>query len=288
MRIGLFINPRKPLTRRFVPGFVRWLIARRHEPFVAAPGVQGLDLVAKSLRAPVLVRTVDLVIALGGDGTMLRAARTVGRRQVPIMGVNLGGLGFLTEFSTGEARAGVTAFSLGRHAEERRMVLCCRCGPRTGYVLNDCALNMGPSGRVLEVVASTARSFVNRFVGDGVVVATPTGSTAYSLAAGGPVVVPTMEAILLTPLCPHALAARPLILPPDTRLELRLGGSSESAVLSLDGQVRWQIRAAMPVFVTRADYSVRLVTPKGKTYYRILRDKMKWSGSQARPATRRA
>jgi NAD+ kinase len=196
------------------------------------------------------------------------------------MGVNLGGLGFLTEFSTEEAQAGIEAFCRGAHVEERRMVLACRYERRSGFALNDVAINMGTANRAIELVASSGGVLVTRFVGDGVVVATPTGSTAYSLAAGGPVVYPTMAAILLTPLAPHALASRPMILPADAGVELALSKRSESAVLNLDGQERWTIRSGRTIRISRAGFTIRLVTPRDKTYFRILRDKLKWTGSQ--------
>jgi NAD+ kinase len=196
------------------------------------------------------------------------------------MGVNLGGLGFLTEFSTEEAQPGIEDFCRGTHTEERRMVLACRYGHKSGFALNDIAVNMGPANRAIELVAGSGGVLVTRFVGDGVVVATPTGSTAYSLAAGGPVVYPTMQAILLTPLSPHALASRPMILPPDAKVELELSRRSESAILNLDGQERWMIRPGRPIRISRAGFTIRLVTPKGKTYFQILRDKLKWTGSQ--------
>ncbi len=278
MRIGLVVNPRKPLARKFVPALASWLQKQGHESLAAAD--LNLSLPARRLPVRQLVRHSDLVLALGGDGTLLRAAHLVGPLNRPIMGINLGELGFLTEFSTKEARAGIRAFVSGRHAEEQRMLLVCRLGSRRGFALNDCALNMGTSGRVIDVIARAGNVFVNRFVGDGVVVATPTGSTAYSLAAGGPVVHPTMQAILLTPLAPHALAARPLLLPADTQLELTLAFASESAILNLDGQRRWRLQAGQTVTITRADFFVRLVVPRHRSYYSILRNKLKWAGSQ--------
>ncbi|MBM3315734.1 NAD(+)/NADH kinase, partial [candidate division WOR-3 bacterium] len=278
MRIGLVVNRAKPLARRFVPGLCRWLRSRGHEPVLATSTARAFKVDVESMPSARLVHRVDLVVALGGDGTLLRAARLVGPREVPVMGVNLGGLGFLTEFSLAEARAGIADFTRGRHREERRIVLTCRSGRRAGIALNDCALNMGPAGRVVEVVVRSGRTFVNRFVGDGIVVATPTGSTAYSLAAGGPVVYPTMSALLLTPLCPHALAARPLVLPGDAAVELQLSRRSDSAMLNLDGQERWPLRPGGSVAVRVADFAVRLVAPRSKTYFQILRDKMKWSG----------
>ena len=264
------VNSSKPLAKKLVPELARWLRSAGHEPLLSVGAA----------RAPKPANKVDLVVAFGGDGTLLRAAHMVAGRDIPIMGVNLGGLGFLTEFSTDEARAGLEDFCHGRHTEERRMVLACTYGSNSGFALNDIAVNMGPANRAIELVAGSGGVLVTRFVGDGVVVATPTGSTAYSLAAGGPVVYPTMEAILLTPLSPHALASRPMILPADAKLEFELSKRSESAVLNLDGQERWTIKPGRPLRISRADFTIRIVTPKGKTYYQILRDKLKWTGSQ--------
>ena len=280
MKLGLLVNRERPAARPVVVGLVRWLQARGHEPVLTPDTARTFGLRTATVPEAEIVRGVELVVALGGDGTLLRAARLVGRREIPIMGVNLGGLGFLTEFATTEARAGITAFARGRHCEERRMVLECRYGRRRGFALNDCAVNMGPSGRVIKIIVRSAGVFINRFAGDGVVIATPTGSTAYSLAAVGPVIYPTMTAILLTPLAPHALAARPLILPGEAGLEVELTPDSEPATLNLDGQQPWRIVPGRPVAITTAGFCVRLVTPQNKTYYSILRDKLKWSGSQ--------
>jgi NAD+ kinase len=277
-RIAFMVNRGKPLAAKLVPELVRRLRAAGHEPLLVNRRMTGQSAIEN--RQSKMVEKADLVVACGGDGTMLRAARLVGSRDVPIMGVNLGGLGFLTEFSVEEAQAGIEAFCRGDHVEERRMVLACSYGRKAGFALNDIAVNMGPANRAIELVASSGGVLVTRFIGDGVVVATPTGSTGYSLAAGGPVVYPTMDAILLTPLSPHALASRPMILPGDARVELELSRRSESAVLNIDGQERWIVRPGRPIRISRAGFTIRLVTPKGKTYFQILRDKLKWTGSQ--------
>jgi NAD+ kinase len=279
-RVAFMVNRDKPLATRLVPVLVRWVRAAGHVPLLSTGTAKLLRVRAECSPAARLAERADLVVACGGDGTLLRAARLVGSRDVPIMGVNLGALGFLTEFSTDEAQAGIEDFCRGAHTEERRMVLACRYGRKSAFVLNDLAVNMGPANRAIELVASSGGVLVTRFVGDGVVVATPTGSTAYSLAAGGPVVYPTMAAILLTPLAPHALASRPMILPADAQVELELSRRSESAVLNLDGQERWVMRPCRPLHISRAGFTIRLVTPKGKTYFQILRDKLKWTGSQ--------
>ncbi|MEO0073635.1 MAG: NAD(+)/NADH kinase [candidate division WOR-3 bacterium] len=280
MRVGLVVNESKPRSRSFVPALCRWLNSHGHTSMLTPNTAKTLGLHSTATPVHRLVRSSDLILALGGDGTLLRAARMVSGQQIPLMGINLGGLGFLTAFSLAEARQGITDFARGRHREEPRRVLQCRSGKNRGIALNDCVLNMGPTGRVVEVTVYRGSVFVNRFVGDGIVVATPTGSTAYSLAAGGPVVFPTMEALLLTPICPHALAARPLVLPGNIPVRLRLSTRSNRAVLSIDGQLRWPITPGQDVSVTLAPFVLRLVVPRTKTYFKILRDKMKWAGSQ--------
>lgn len=280
MRIAFIVNPSKPLARRLVPALATWLRRQGHEPLLGV--TSNANQHQPRLTTLKMVRAADLVLALGGDGTLLRAARLVGALEKPIMGINLGGLGFLTEFAVEEARAGILAFVQGRHSEERRLVLECRYGRRRGYALNDIAVNMGLANRVIDITARANGTLITRFVGDGVVVATPTGSTAYSLAAGGPVVYPTMAAILLTPLAPHALGSRPLILPAEAVLTLELSERSSQAVVTLDGQQRWQLVPNTPVNISRAQFVVRLITPRHKTYFQILRDKLKWAGSQRR------
>ncbi|MGQ9677964.1 MAG: NAD(+)/NADH kinase [bacterium] len=279
IKVGLVVNWTKPIARHFVPELIRWMEKTGFEVIFTEKSRKG----AISWRA---VKEADLVVALGGDGTLLRAVQIVGEAETPIMGVNLGGLGFLTEFSVREARRGITDFARGKFCEEKRMVVECRLTDQAGrikkmgYALNDCAVNMGPSGRVVEVALSWNEKFLNKFVGDGVVVATPTGSTAYSLAAGGPVLYPTMTAFVITPLCPHALAARPIVMPGDGTVELKLTGKSQVAVVTIDGQRRWQLNLEERMIVGRASFSVRLVVPRKKSCFEILRNKLKWSGSQ--------
>lgn len=283
IKVGLVVNWSKPLAHRFVPGLIRWLKEKGFDCLFAEKPDRSTEKICPVFREGIM--DADLVVALGGDGTLLKAVQMVGQKETPIMGVNLGGLGFLTEFSTDEARQGISDFARGKFGEEKRMVLACQViygsgQTKTGYAFNDCAVNMGPSGRVVEVVLNWQGQFLNKFVGDGVVIATPTGSTAYSLAAGGPVIFPTMTAVVITPLCPHALTARPIVLPGDGMIQLELTGKSEEAVVTLDGQRRWRFQQGDRLTITRANFAVRLVVPKKKSYFEILRNKLKWSGSQ--------
>ncbi|MCX7785641.1 MAG: NAD(+)/NADH kinase [candidate division WOR-3 bacterium] len=277
MKIGLIVNPEKPLAQKVIPELIDFLMENKITPLIESVSAKALKLSKFSVSDSKLIRSSQLIIALGGDGTLLRAARMVGNRKIPIMGVNLGGLGFLTEFSTNELKTAITDYLNKNYREENRMVLKVTHNKRSFYVLNDCAVNMGPDCRVIEVMLSTNHNFICKLVADGVVVATPTGSTAYSLAAGGPIVFPTMEAILITPLSPHSLSGRPLIVPATEAITLELGPKSSKAILNLDGQTRRLLKTGEKVIFSKANYYIRLIAPKNKSYYQILRTKMKWS-----------
>lgn len=278
MKIGIIVNLKKPLAAKTVEQLLAYLTENGIEPLLELETANFLKCHHLGVGKRELIDHAQMIIALGGDGTLLRAARIVGSKEIPIMGINLGGLGFLTEFSLEEFKPALSDYLAGKHREELRMVLAIEFCQEQFFALNDCSINMGPSCRVIESIINIDSNYVTRFVADGVVIATPTGSTAYSLAAGGPIVFPTMEAILITPLCPHALAARPLVLPAQETLTVELAQNSESAVLIIDGQERREFRPGNKVICKKADYKIRLVAPKDKSYYEILRRKMKWGG----------
>lgn len=278
MKIGLVVNWNKPLADNFIPGLVAYLKRKKIE--VAIIDYPPPKLKIAGVDHSRNIDDLDLILALGGDGTLLRAVRLAGRKGKPIMGVNLGSLGFLTEFSLREARRGISAFLNGSCHIEQRMLVRVKYDHRSSFAFNDCAINMGKSGRVIEIAVEYGSTFVNKFAGDGLIIATPTGSTAYSLAAGGPVVYPTLSALVLTPICPHALAARPIVLPVEQPVRLRLTGKSLYAILNLDGQVRWRITPEKPITITQADFTVPLVVHRKKSYFEILRNKLNWAGSR--------
>ncbi len=276
MKVALVVNWNKPLAEKFIPGLIADLSRKKIGiTFIDSPPpklkIVGVDHSSK-------IDDVDLILALGGDGTLLRAVRLTGRKRKPIMGINLGSLGFLTEFSLREARSSILAFFNGSCHIEQRMLIQVKYDCRSSFAFNDCAINMGKSGRLIEIAVEYGTTFVNKFAGDGLIIATPTGSTAYSLAAGGPVVYPTLSALVLTPICPHALAARPVVLPVEQPIRLRLTGKSLDAILNLDGQLRWRITPGKPVIISRADFTVPLVVHRKKSYFEILRTKLNWTG----------
>ncbi|MEO0093764.1 MAG: NAD(+)/NADH kinase [candidate division WOR-3 bacterium] len=283
MKITIIANLKKESALKTISQIINYLEIKGIEPLLEVETAELLKCRHQGITDEALIDSAELVIALGGDGTLLRAARMVGPKAKPILGINLGGLGFLTEFSSDQFREALDDFLTGNYREELRMVLAITFQTETFFALNDCSINMGASCRVIELIIYSDSNYLTRIVADGVVIATPTGSTAYSLAAGGPIVFPTMEAILITPLCPHALAARPLVLPATETLTVELDHKSEPAILIVDGQKRLNFNPNAKVIIKKAEHKIRLIAPKNKSYYEILRSKMKWSGKPTEP-----
>ncbi len=277
MKIGLIANPQKPLAKKVVFEIIDYLKKNQITPLLEKSTAEKLKLSKYAVKEQEIVNLADLVIALGGDGTLLKTARIIKSKEIPIMGINLGGLGFLTMFSADQAKIAVADFINKNCREEERMVLAVSYKKERFFALNDCAINMGSDCRVIEIILSSDGKFICKLVADGVVTSTPTGSTAYSLAAGGPIVYPTMESILITPLSPHVLSARPLVVPSTEIITMELSERTEQAILTIDGQEQRNLKSNEKIILTKADYSIRLVAPKNKSYYEILRTKMKWS-----------
>jgi NAD+ kinase len=231
---------------------------------------------------PELGRKVDLLITFGGDGTLLSVARHA-PDHVPIIGVNMGTLGFLTEIRVEEFPAVLEQVLAGQyHVEPRVTFTVSVSGPNrdpshTYRVLNDCAINKSAVARIIEIHVSVAGLFVSTFRGDGLIVATPTGSTAYNLSAGGPIIYPTMNAVVLTPICPHMLTNRPLVLPDELDIEIRLSTpDARDIFLSLDGQEGIEITDSDRISVRKSEERVLLVQSPDKNYFDVLRNKLKW------------
>ncbi len=224
---------------------------------------------------------VDMIIVLGGDGTLLSVARLVGGRDVPILGVNLGTLGFLTEISKDELKEAIEKLLKGEYTIEKRLMLkakVVRDGKEISshHVLNDVVINKGALARIIDLETFIDDRFVTLFKADGLIVSTPTGSTAYNLSAGGPVIYPTLECMVLTPICPHTLTNRPIVLPGNSRIEVRLKSESQDVFLTLDGQVGFNLMKDDSVIITKADFKIGLVIPPEKNYFEILRTKLSW------------
>jgi len=221
----------------------------------------------------------DFVVALGGDGTLLAAAHAYGKRGIPLLGVNIGGLGFLTTVPYDKLSKTLDDIARKKYRIEKRMVLRAVMDRKSSYALNDFTISTRVPGRAVEFSAVINNEYVCRFVADGIIVATPTGSTAYSLATGGPILLPDTEAIILTPIAPHTLSVRPIVLPATSTVKIQIGKKG-SAVLVADGQRRTLIRREHSIICTKADYYVRLIKPLHTTFFTTLREKMQWGGRE--------
>jgi NAD+ kinase len=229
-------------------------------------------------------REVQFVVVLGGDGTLLGAARRVARYGVPILGVNLGGLGFLTEIPLKNLYPAVELMLEGRLEMETRLMLetvVVRQGTETCrfLVLNDVVINKGALARIIDLDVFINDQFLTTFRADGLIISTPTGSTAYNLSAGGPILYPTMASFILTPICPFTLTNRPILLPESHVVSITLSKRGEERVsLTFDGQVGFDLFQGDKVLIQKAEEKLRLIKSPDQSYFEILREKLMWGG----------
>ncbi|HKH92714.1 MAG TPA: NAD(+)/NADH kinase [Gemmatimonadaceae bacterium] len=245
---------------------------------------QELLAVAGDSASRIVPGQVDAMLTLGGDGTLLRAARLVDERAVPILGVNLGRLGFLTCCPASQLEDALRRLAAGDYVAEARMTLDARVSDAAGgerqrwRALNDVVLHKGGFARVVAVRVEADGETVGHFSADGVVLATPTGSTAYNLSAGGPVVVPTLETILLTPVSAHTLALRPLVLPATSQVTLRANDGPDELLVTVDGQVGCTFSAGESLVVRRSAFPVSIVRFPEHSFFSTMREKLHWGG----------
>lgn len=272
--------------------------ARKLEKWLADQGVrvfsEQMSATAKVNvcleEASIIPREVEFVIVLGGDGTLLGAARRVARYGVPILGVNLGGLGFLTEIPVTRLYPVLERMLEGRLEVESRLMLeaiVSRDGDEVCrfVVLNDVVINKGALARIIDLDVHIDDQFLTTFRADGLIVSTPTGSTAYNLSAGGPIVHPAMCCYILAPICPFALTNRPIILPDSTTIHITLSRRSEEKVsLTFDGQVGFDLRYGDRVAVRKSHERINLIKSPDQGYFEILRAKLGWGGATPQPA----
>ncbi len=223
----------------------------------------------------------DLIVVLGGDGTMISTARLIGKREVLVLGINYGSLGYLTEFRIEEMLPALEKILAGNYEIDRRVMLGVEHWRgdeklASGRVLNDVVINKAVLARIIEIEVNLNTYFVNDFRADGLIVATPTGSTAYSLSAGGPIVYPSMNAVVLTPICPFTLTNRPIVIPDTAEINLRLKNESDGVVLTLDGQIGYQMQTDDRVKIRKSPTNFNLVQPPTRNYFDVLRNKLKW------------
>ncbi|MRR34234.1 NAD(+)/NADH kinase [bacterium] len=278
--IGIFAKVQDPRCREVASELLRWLHERGLTPLVeqrlssylaSADGIAGEEIPSRA----------DLVVVLGGDGTLISVARLVGKREVPIMGVNLGSLGFLTEIPVSGLHGALESYLSGSYTISERMMLSVslvRGDVEIGSyeALNDAVINKGAPAKIVALDASVDGSFLATFKADGLIIASPTGSTGYSLSANGPIVDPELDCLLITPICSHTLTNRPIVVGADTKVTITLDSRVENVMLTLDGQVGVPMEYRDVIVVRRAEHRTRLILSGDTDYYEVLRTKLKW------------
>jgi len=285
-RIGIVLKPHQPDALKTICELVAWL-AERGIMLVGGPQIER-ERIEHQTGCPVeevsteqLAGEVDLMLVLGGDGTMIATARLMGDREVPVLGINYGGLGYLTEFRIEELFSSLESILDGNYRLDRRVMLSVELWRgeslvTSNRVLNDVVINKSALARIIEIEAYFNGQFVNSFRADGLIVSTPTGSTAYSLSAGGPVIFPSMNAVAITPICPFSLSNRPLVVPDDAEIELLLKTDQEDVALTLDGQVGFPLKVGDRIVTRKSRTTFNLIQPSNRNYFDVLRDKLRW------------
>ncbi len=279
--VGITSKPRKAEVREVVLQLVEWLRSRGVEFLLDEETAANLGAGDTGLARPEIAAKADLLVVLGGDGTLLATARSLNRKLVPILAVNLGGLGFLTVIPLDELYSTLEMVFTGSFPTERRArieaeVVRSRQTASTFLALNDIVLNKGAIARLLDFDVWVNGKFITTYKSDGLIVSTPTGSTAYSLAAGGPVIVPTVSAFIMAPICAHTLTHRPIVLPDSVEIEIAMKDHQESVYITVDGQEALGLRSEDRIRLRRSDHSIELIQPPHKDYFEILRQKLKW------------
>lgn len=278
-RIGIVTKEGQPSAIELLEGFLPWLREQGMETFVDEDAAAALHIQGFS-RAKIPSLS-DIVLVFGGDGTMLSVARLACEKGIPIMGLNLGGLGFITEVSKGQLYDAMARVLAGECPYEERMMLNAmirRHGEQIAEytVLNDIVLLKGATSRIIDIEAYVDNALITLYRADGLIASTPTGSTAYNLSAGGPVLYPTVESIVLTPICSHMLAIRPIVLPHGSRIEIKPITEGAEVFLSLDGQVGFSLRHKDSIIIKKSPFKTKLLIPFERDYFQVLREKLRW------------
>ena len=285
-RVGIIAKQNKPEAATVASHLVEWLCPKKIEVYIEermedllSPSFPGPYL--NSVRKEEIPTLVEMVIVLGGDGTLLSVARLVGAHDVPILGVNLGGLGFLTEITLEELDRVLERVFQGDFVTDERVLLNAAVIRREEKmaeftVLNDAVINKGALARIIDLETTINGEYLTTFKSDGLIISTPTGSTAYNLSAGGPIVYPSLHCIIITPICPHTLTNRPIVIPDDVEIRAILKTKQQEVLLTLDGQQGFVLEFEDVVEVRKAEGRILLIKSPYRHYFEVLREKLKW------------
>lgn len=281
-RLGIITKPNEPRAAELAAHIAEWAADHEINLFVNNR-VRDLPPGTFSASAREIADHCDLLIVLGGDGTMISTARLVAGRGTPVLGINLGTLGYLTEFAMDEAMPALEYVVRGEYEIDKRTMLdwqVLRDGDQVGggTALNDVVLNKSALARIIDIDCWVGSHYVTGYRADGLIVATPTGSTAYNLSAGGPIIAPATEAISICPICPHTLTNRPLVLPFSVEIALQMNTHEQEVMLTSDGQIGLPLMAGDRVEIRKSEKTFNTVCANDRDYFEILRSKLRWSG----------
>ena len=286
-KIGIIAKPFGVEVKKIIGDLLKWLTEKEKETYLDSETASRFLDQSSLFKVPFIPHEMDLVVVLGGDGTLLSVARLIEGHRVPILGVNLGGLGFLTEINIEDLYPTLEKIFQNEFLVDERIMLKTDVG-RQGkkiahsHVLNDVIINKGTLAKMIKLEIYSNGQFLSSLRGDGLIVSTPTGSTAYSLSAGGPILYPSVDAILLTPICPHTLTQRPIVMPSHMKIEIILKSKDEGAMVTFDGQVGFSLRLEDQIHIERSDAKTQLIRSPGLSYFEVLRDKLHWGEGKNR------
>jgi len=274
----MFLKRGKPEAIELAGQLAQWIGAAGHEALVTGEEAQVAH--ARHVAPEEMAGAIDLLVVLGGDGTLLNGAALVAERGIPILGINLGHLGFLTSCAPADAEPAIERALSGQLPLEERLRLRCVLARKDGdeivkFACNDVVVSQGALARLIELEAFLDGNLITRYRADGLIVGTPTGSTAYNLAAGGPIVTPDVRAVVVTPICPHTLTNRPLVAPASSRLSIRLAAPADHVMVTIDGQWGTQLRDGDTIEISQASPPLYLFRP-AESYFEVLRQKLSW------------
>ena len=281
-KVGIIANTAKKKSAEYTLALRKWMLGHGLEVYLEDGIAAKVGLVEPEKSK--MWMQADLIVVFGGDGTILRTARSLTERDIPLLGINLGGFGYLAEVNLDEMYSALEKILSGNCRVEKRMMLdveVLRGGTQLqkGSVLNDVVISRGNLSRLVELETKVNDDYLTMFKADGLIVATPTGSTAYSLAAGGPIIFPELDSIIINPICPHTLTNRPVILPENTVVEVSLNIKEPGAIVTLDGQISFAISYEDRMVIKRSPQTTALVCSPDRSYMEILRTKLGWGGS---------
>jgi len=280
-RLGVIVKPQSPLAAEALRKVHRW--GKSHGVEILMDKVCARILKQKKgLEHRALFKAIDALVVLGGDGTLLGAAREATSHSIPLLGVNLGSLGFMTEVAIDDIENALTELSRGSYVIEERMMLDLIINnrrTRKEVAMNEVVFSRKSMAKMIELSVSINRQHVTRYKADGLIISTPTGSTAYALSSGGPILYPTLDAILICPICPHTLTNRPIVIPGGDIIEIEITKGQEEVVATLDGQICIDVNQFDHLTLSRSSRTTRIIKVPERSHFDTLRDKLGWGGS---------